>query len=118
MPRASAIITSAPFSGNQADSDPLTDFPFGHSAAQGFNAADDFMSRNTRQSQAGVSASDHGRIGVTDSTCFHPNPNLARPGFRNCSLNYAKAAWCRDFDCFVCFCHLKLSSLSASLAMR
>jgi hypothetical protein len=66
------------FSGNEADSNPLTNFPFGHSAAQDFNPADDFMSRNTRQSQAGVSAGDRGRIGVTDSTCFHPNPNLAR----------------------------------------
>jgi hypothetical protein len=115
---APARFAHSVFSGNQSDTDPLTDFPFGHSAGQGFDAADDFMSRNARQSQAGVSTRNRGRIGVTDSTCFHPNPNLARPGFRNCSLNYAKAAWCRDFDCFVCFCHLKLSSLSASLAMR
>src|SRR5580700_7227213 len=75
---AAARFADAVFSGNQANTNPLTDFPFGHSAAQGFNAADDFMSRNARQSQAGISASDRGRIGVTDSTCFHPNPNLAR----------------------------------------
>jgi hypothetical protein len=37
------------FSGNEADTNPLTDFPSGHSVAQGFNAANHFVSRNTRQ---------------------------------------------------------------------
>jgi hypothetical protein len=111
MPRASAIITSAyppstvtpgvtgvltihnvsasarfahpVFATDQADTDPLTDFPSGHSAAQRFNAANDFMPRNARQSQTRVNARDRGRIRVTDSTCFYPNPNLARTRLQN-----------------------------------
>src|SRR5580704_12317471 len=94
------------FSCNEADSNPLSDFPSRHSTAQGFHTADDFMSRNTWQSQAWVSASDRGRVGVTDSTCFHSNPNLARPGFRNCSFDNVKAVRCRDFDRPIRFCHL------------
>src|SRR6266850_8370683 len=106
MPRASAIITSAyppstvtpgvtgvltihnvsasarfahpVFASDQADTDPLTDFPFGHSVAQGFDAANDFMPRNARQFQTRIDAGDRGRIGVTDSTCFHANANLTR----------------------------------------
>src|SRR4029077_13299194 len=66
------------FAADQADTNPLTDFPLGHSAAQGFNAANDFMPRNARQSQTRVGARDRGHIGVKDSACFHPNPNLAR----------------------------------------
>jgi hypothetical protein len=58
----------------------LTDFPFGYSAAQGFNAANHFMARNTRQTQTGVDSDHRGRIGVTDSTCFNPNPDLTRSG--------------------------------------
>jgi len=53
---APARFTHAVFSGNETDADPLTDFPSGYSAAQGINAANDFMSRNARQSQARVDA--------------------------------------------------------------
>ena len=112
MPRASAIITSAyppstvtpgdhrvltihnvsasarlahsVFAAEEADTNPLTDFPSGHSAAQGFNAAHDFMPRNARQIQTRVDARDRGRIGVTDSACFHPNPNLSRSRLGDC----------------------------------
>jgi hypothetical protein len=54
----------------------LTDFPSGDPVAQGFNAANNFMPRDARQVQTRVDASDRARIGVTDSACFHPNPNL------------------------------------------
>src|SRR4029077_9814548 len=47
---ATARFTLSVFSGNETNTNPLTDFPFRHSAAQGFNAADNFMPRNTRQS--------------------------------------------------------------------
>src|SRR5260370_32727475 len=50
--------------------------------AQGFNAANYFMPRNARQLQTRMGAGDHGRIGVTDSTCFHANPNGPAPGSR------------------------------------
>ena len=73
---ASARFAHPVFAAEEADTDPLTDFPSGHAAAQGFNATNDFMPRNARQSQTRVDAGDRGRIGVTDSTCFHPNPNL------------------------------------------
>jgi hypothetical protein len=42
--------TPAVFSGNEADTDPLADFPFGYSAAQRFNAANYFVPGNARQS--------------------------------------------------------------------
>jgi hypothetical protein len=32
--------------------------------------------RDAWQTQTWVDAGDRGRIGVTDSACFHPNPNL------------------------------------------
>jgi hypothetical protein len=37
------------FTGDQADTDPLTDFPFRYSVTHGFNAANYFMAGNTRQ---------------------------------------------------------------------
>src|SRR3982074_910960 len=66
---ATARFTDAVFAGNEADTNPLTGFPFGRSAAEGIDAANHFMSGNTRQSEAGVNALDRGRIGVTDSAC-------------------------------------------------
>ena len=77
---------------NEADTDTLTDFPSGHSATQSFNAANHFMSRNTRQSQTGVDSRDRGRIGVTDSACFHPNPDLTGSGLGDLPFHYSKHA--------------------------
>jgi hypothetical protein len=86
----------------------LTDFPSGCSVTQSLNAADDLVSGNTRQSQTGISSYHRSRIRVTDATCFHANPNLARTGLRNRSFDNAKTAGRRDFDCFIGFCHLNL----------
>jgi len=47
---APARFTYPVFSGNETDTYPLTDFPSGHSAAQSFNAAHDFMPGNARVS--------------------------------------------------------------------
>jgi hypothetical protein len=55
---ASARFAYAIFATEEADTYPLTDFPFGHSAAQGFNAANYFMPRNARQIQTRVGAGD------------------------------------------------------------
>jgi hypothetical protein len=82
------VSTSARFahpilSGNEADTNSLTNFPSGRSAAEGFNAANHFMPRNAWQTQTRVDAGDRGRIGVTDSACFHPNPNLTFARLRN-----------------------------------
>jgi len=98
------------FSGNEADTDALTDFPFGYSGSQRLNAANHFMSRNTRKSQTRVDAHDRGRIRVTDSACFHPNPNLTCSRFNDRPLLYSKHSWRGDFYCFVCVFHLFLSS--------
>ncbi len=68
------------FAAEEADTDPLTDFPSGHSAAQSFNAADDFMPRNAREFQTRVGAGDRRGIGVTDPACFHADSHLAGPG--------------------------------------
>jgi hypothetical protein len=94
------------FSGNEADTDPLTDFPSGHSATDGFNAANDFMPRYAWQTQTGVNAGDGGRIGVTDSACFHPNPDLTRSGLGDLPFHYSKHARLRYFYCFICVFHL------------
>src|SRR5262249_31623332 len=53
---ASARFAHPVFAAEEADTDPLTDFPSGRSAAQGFNAANDFMARNARQCQSRVNA--------------------------------------------------------------
>jgi hypothetical protein len=103
---ASARFAHPIFSGNEADTNPLTDFPSGHSATDGFNATNHFMSRNTRQSQTGVDSRHRGGIGVTDSTCFYPNPNLTRSRLRDWPFHYSKRAGCGDFHCFVCVSHL------------
>jgi len=133
MPRASAIITSAypPSAGysgyhriltihdistsarfahavlaaEEADTDPLTDFPFGHSAAQGFNPANYFMPRNAWKNQTRVRAHNRGRIAVTDSACFHPNPNLTRSRLKNGSFQQMKIVRRRNFHRFVCVLH-------------
>ena len=49
------------------------------------------MSRNAWELQTGVRAGDRGGVGVTDSTCFHANPNLTRAGLRD---------WCVDESWF------------------
>ena len=74
---ASARFAHSVFSGNQANTNPLTDFPPGHTCTQRFNATHHFMPRNARQTQTRVAARDRGGIGVTDSACFHSNPNLS-----------------------------------------
>jgi hypothetical protein len=45
---ASARFAHPVFSGNEADTNPLTDFPSGYSATDGINAANHFMARNAR----------------------------------------------------------------------
>ena len=61
---ASARFAHPIFAAEKADTDPLTDFPSGHSTAQGFNAANHFMPRNARQIQTRVGAGDRGGISV------------------------------------------------------
>jgi hypothetical protein len=80
---ALARFANAIRTGNQADTDTLTDFPSGHPVTQGFNAANYFMPRNARQSQTREDARDRGHIGVADSAYFHPNPNLTRSRLRD-----------------------------------
>ncbi len=94
------------FAGNEPDANPLTDFPSGYSAAQRFNAAYNFMSRNARQIQTRVGARDRGRIGMTDSAGFHPNANLTCSGLRDRAFHQSEHAWGRDFHCFVCIFRL------------
>ena len=101
----SARFAHSVFAAEEADTDTLTDFPFGHSAAQGFNSADDFMARNAWENETRIYARDRGRIGVTDSTCFHPNPNLTRSGLGDLPFHYSKHAGCGNFHCFVCVFH-------------
>src|SRR5262245_14369191 len=74
---------------DQADTNSLTDFPPGYSRAQRLNATNHFMPRNARQSQARVGAGDRGRVGVTDSACFHSNPNLACSRLRDWPFYYS-----------------------------
>jgi hypothetical protein len=97
------------FPGDQADTNPLTDFPSGHSAAQSFNAANNFMPGNTRQFQTRVGAGDRRGIGVTDSTCFHSDSNLTWTRCGYGTLDNAENARCRHFDGFVRFGHLSPS---------
>jgi hypothetical protein len=91
---ASARFAHPVCAAEEADTDPLTDFPFGHPVAQGVNAANYFMPRNARQIQTRVDAGDRGRIGVTDSTCFHPNPDLPRSRLRDGPFYNSKRARC------------------------
>ena len=76
----------------ESDTDPLTDFPSGRSTAQGFDAAGDFMPGNARQLQTRVGAGDRGGIGVTDSACLDPNPNLTGSRLRDRPIHYSKRA--------------------------
>jgi hypothetical protein len=46
---ASARFAHTIFATEETDTDPFTDLPSGYSAAQGFNAANDFMPGNPRQ---------------------------------------------------------------------
>jgi hypothetical protein len=89
---ASARFAHPVFAGNEADTNPLTDFPFGHPAAQGFNEANHFMPGNARQSQTRVNAGDRGRIGVTDSACLNSNANLTCAGLGDLPFYYSKVA--------------------------
>jgi hypothetical protein len=115
---ASARFAHPVFAAEEADTDPLTDFPSGHSAAQCLNTANYFMPRNARQPQTRIDAGDRGCIGVTDSTCFHTNPNLTCSRLRDWPFHYSKHAGCGDFDCFVCTLHLCASHLHFILAER
>ncbi len=97
------------FTTEESDANPFTDLPSGYSAAQGFNAADNFMPWDARQFQTRVHARDRGGIGVTDSACFHPNSNLTRSRLSHWPFHYSKHAGCGDFHCFVCGFHLCVS---------
>jgi hypothetical protein len=112
---ASARFAHPVFAADQADTNPLTDFPSGHSDAQGFNAANHFMPGNAWKTQTRVDTGDRGRIGVTDSACFNTNANLARSRLRDRPFHYSKHAGCRDFDCFVCTSHVYVPLMCISL---
>jgi hypothetical protein len=103
---ASARLAHSVFAAEEADTDPLTDFPSGHTAAQRFNATNHFMPRNAWQSQTRVGARDRGRIGVTDSACFDPNPDLSRSGTRDGPRDQVKNAGRGYLNSFVRVCHL------------
>jgi hypothetical protein len=112
----SARFADAVFAGDQADTDALADFPPRHTCPQRFNAANDFMAGNARQSQTWVGAHDYGRIGVTDSACFHTNPNLTWSGLRDWPFDKSEYAGRGDFHCFVCTFHpyvLSVAQLSS-----
>jgi hypothetical protein len=110
---ASARFAHPIFSGNQADTNPLPDLPSGHSFAQGFNAANHFVPRNARQTQTRVDASDRGRIGVTDSACFDPNPDLTHSRLGDLPFHYPKHTRLMYFYCFICVFHVNLLLLFA-----
>jgi hypothetical protein len=99
---APAWLAHPVLAAEESDTDPLTDFPPGHSTAQGFDASGDFMPGNARQLQTRVGARDRGGIGVTDSAGFHPNPNLTRSGLGDRPIHDSKHARFGDFHCFVC----------------
>ena len=112
---ASARLAHAILAGDQADTNPLPDLPSRHSAAQGFDAPNDFMPGNAGQSQTGICARDGGGIGVTDSACFHADSNLTRSRLRDRPFDHAQNARCGDFHCFVGAFHL---SICAFLNLR
>src|SRR4029077_20858130 len=66
---ASARFAHTVFATEETDTDPFTDLPSGHSATQGFNAANYFMPGKERQRQTPIVAGDRGCIGVTVSSC-------------------------------------------------
>ena len=101
---ASARFAHAVFAGDQADTNPLTDFPSRHAAAQSLNAANYFMPRNTWQSQTQVGTGDREHIGVRDSTCFHSNPHLTCSGLGDSTLHHSKLAGRGDLNSCVCTC--------------
>jgi hypothetical protein len=103
---ASARFAHAILAAEEANTDPLPDFPPGHAYAQRFDAANDFMPRNPWQFQSRVDAGDRGGIGVTDSTCFHANANLTRPRLRDSPFHDSKHAGCGDLHGCVRACHL------------
>src|SRR5262249_19661047 len=86
---ASARFAYSVFPSDQADTNTLTDFPFGRSAAQGLNAANYFMPRNARQSKTRIGALDSGRVGVANAASFHPNPNLTWTRLSGPALHYS-----------------------------
>jgi len=91
---ASAWFADAVFAGDQADANTLTDLPFGHSAAESLDAANDFVPRNAWERETRVSAHDRGRIGVTNSAGFDADSNLARSGLRYRPFDDPKHPWC------------------------
>jgi hypothetical protein len=111
-----AWFAHAVFSGDEADTDALAEFPSRHSATQGVNAANHFVSRNSRQNQARVASHYGGRIGVTDSTCFHTNANLTCSGLSDRPLHYSKFARLVDFHRLVRLIHLR--ALSSAFRFR
>jgi hypothetical protein len=111
---ASARFADTVFTAEKADTDALTDFPFGRPTAQGLNATNYFMPGNPWQFQSRVYARDRGRIGVTDSAGFHANSNLTGSRFRNWPFHYSEHAGRRDFYCFVRVFHFRVPLLGIS----
>jgi hypothetical protein len=91
---ASAWFADTVFAGDQADANALTHLPFGHSAAESFDAANDFVPRNARESETRVSAHNRGRIRVTYSAGLDADSNLARSGLRYRPFDDSKHSWC------------------------
>jgi hypothetical protein len=50
------------------------------------------MPCNARQFRPWIDAVDRGGVGVANSACFHPNPDLTRPRLRHWPFHCAKRA--------------------------
>ena len=91
---ASAWFADAVFAGDEADANALTDLPFGHSAAESLDAANDFVPRNAWKRETWVSAHNRGHIGVTYSAGFDADSNLARSRLRHRPFDDPKHTRC------------------------
>jgi hypothetical protein len=50
---------------------------------------------------------------VTDAAGFYTDANLSGTRIRERTLDGAECAWCRNFDCLVCFSHDHILSWNA-----
>jgi hypothetical protein len=114
---APARFAHTVFAGNEADTNPLTNLPFGYSVTQGFDAANHFVSRNPRQSQTGVDSHHGGGIGVADSASFYPNADLTRSRLGDLPLHYSKLPRFMYFYCLVCICHVNILLIFTSVCL-
>jgi hypothetical protein len=80
---ALARFTFTVLAAEEPDSDALPNFPIGNAWANHFDAAYDFMSRHSRQSQARKLSFDCCCVGMTYSACLDAQPHLSRPWLRN-----------------------------------